>query len=67
MFDSIINTVKGFAMNIVWFFVAGLVGVILVQLVMGGAIDIMNAIRLAVTAAVAGLTTSLVMGAVKGG
>jgi len=67
MFDGIMNTVKGFAMNIVWFAVAGFVGSALWQIYPGGeGFDIMWSVKIAVTGGVAALTTSLFMGAAKG-
>ena len=69
MFDSIISTVQGFAMNILWFAVAGFIGSAIWQLYPGmdGGFDVMWSVSIAANGAVAALATSLVMGAVKGG
>lgn len=66
MFDGIINNAKGSLNMLVMFFVAGLVGSLLYDLVGGGGFDIEGMLNFAVKAAVAGFTTALVMGAAKG-
>ena len=69
MFDNIISSVQGFAMNILWFAVAGFVGSAIWQLYPGtdaGGFDVMWSVMIAANAAAAALTTSIVMGAAKG-
>ncbi len=66
MFDGIINNAKGALNMVVMFFVAGLVASLIYNFVNSGGFDIEGTIRFAVTAAVAGFATALVMGAAKG-
>lgn len=68
MFDNIINNAKGSVNTIIMFFVAGVVGMFISQLVGGGigGIDVEGILKFAISAAVAGFATSLVMGCVKG-
>ncbi len=69
MFDNIISSVQGFAMNILWFAVAGLVGSAIYQVYPGGmegGFDFMFSVKIAANGAAAALTTSLIMGATKG-
>ncbi len=65
MFDGIINNAKGSLNMVVMFFVAGVVGMAIHQLI-GGAFEIQAVLQFGVTAAVAGFATALVMGAAKG-
>ena len=48
------------------FFVAGIIGMVIGTLVDGGTFDIRAILTFAVSAAVAGFATSLVMGCIKG-
>ena len=69
MFDNIISTVQGFAMNILWFAVAGFVGSAIYQLYPGlgdGGFDVMWSVMIAANGAAAALMTSIVIGASKG-
>jgi len=69
MFDNIISTVQGFAMNILWFAVAGFVASAIYQLYPGlenGGFDVMWSVMIAANAAAAALMTSIVIGASKG-
>ena len=69
MFDGIISTVQGFAMNIIWFAVAGFVGSAIWQFVpgTGAGFDVMWSVMIAANAAAAALLTALVVGAAKSG
>ncbi|MHA1543741.1 MAG: hypothetical protein ACTSU8_01245 [Alphaproteobacteria bacterium] len=66
MFDGIINNLKGSLDMVIMFFVAGLVGMVIGTLVNGGTFDAMAILMFAISAAVAGLATSMIMGIVKG-
>ena len=66
MFDNIINNAKGSVNMMLMFFVAGIVGMVIGTLVDGGTFDIQVILTFAVSAAVAGFATSLVMGCIKG-
>lgn len=65
MFDNIINNAKGSMDMVIMFFVAGIVGWILLTLVGGGAFDPMEILMAGVRAAVAGFAAALVFGAAK--
>lgn len=66
MFDGIMNAAKNSVPMMVMFFVAGLVGMILWTVINGGMeFNFMEILKFAVSAALAGLTTSLVFGAAK--
>lgn len=65
MFDNIVNNAKGSLNMVIMFFVAALVGRVLMTLVNGGAWDPMPFLWFAVSAAVAGFATSLMLGAAK--
>ena len=66
MFDNIINNAKGSVNMMLMFFVAGIIGMVIGTLVDGGPFDIQAILTFAVSAAVAGFATSLVMGCIKG-
>ena len=67
MFDGIINNAKGSLNMVVMFFVAGLVGRTLGTFIIGdGDFNIEVILMFAVSAAIAGFATALVMGAAKG-
>ena len=67
MFDKMIDSIKGFLPNLMWFAVAGAVASIAVQLHGGMGFDIMTVIAVAVTAAVGALMTNLVISAMDNG
>lgn len=67
MLDKVIGGVTGFLKNYaLGFLVAGAVANILLQLINTQTVDINAVIQVAITAAVAGLTTSAVIGGVDG-
>lgn len=65
MFDNIINNAKGSMDMVIMFFVAGLVGKVLMTLVDKGSWDLMPILMFGVSAAVAGFAAALVFGAAK--
>ncbi len=66
MLDGIMNAAKNSVPMMIMFFVAGLVGMILWTVINGGMeFDFMAILKFAISAALAGLTTSLVFGAAK--
>ena len=67
MFDKMIDSVKGFLPNLLWFAVAGLVASVALQLHGGEGLDVMRAVGAGVTAAVAALMTNLVISAMDNG
>jgi uncharacterized membrane protein YeaQ/YmgE (transglycosylase-associated protein family) len=67
MLDKMIDSVKGFLPNLIWFAVAGAVASIVMQLHAGTGFDIMTVIAVAVTAAVGALMTNLVISAMDNG
>lgn len=67
MFDKVIGGVTGFLKNYaLGFAVAAAVSNIVLQLVNSGAVDVNGVIQLVVTAVVAGVTASALIGAVDG-
>ena len=67
MFDKMIDSIKGFLPNLMWFAVAGAVASAAMQLHAGMGFDIMTVIAVAVTAAVGALMTNLVISAMDNG
>lgn len=67
MLDKMIDSVKGFLPNLLWFAVAGAVASIAMQLHGGMGFDIMRVIAVGVTAAVGALMTCLVISAMDNG
>ena len=65
MFDGIMNAAKNAVPLMIMFFVAGLVGY-LIMLALGTTFDAMDLAKAGIGAALAALTTSLVYGAAKG-
>lgn len=67
MLDKMMDGVKGFLPNLMWFALAGGVVSIVAQLHAGAGFDIMRVIAVAVTAAVGALMTNLVISAMDNG
>lgn len=65
MFDKVTGSVTGFLKNYaLGFAVAAVVANVILQLINTGAVDVNGVIQLVVTALVAGITTSAVIGGV---
>ena len=68
MLDTMMNSVKNYIPNLMWFAVAAFVAQSVFQLALGdGGYDLMMAVRSAVRAAAAAFMVSLIIGAMDNG
>ena len=67
MFDNIINSLKAVLPLLHLYAVAIIIGALLFQFIMGDGFDLLAIVQGVVTAVVAGITTSLFVGAIEDG